>query len=217
MPVTPPRDLGPTLSDGWEMPELVQHWQTSVSGKPHPPRAQGLSHPCGTARGPPTPTPWHQKPPRVHLLRCRFASPFLCLIAKSGLEENREVKALPSCTPRPQKARRDAQRAHRPSGEKLPWTPTLARSQDDARARLGDSLARRARAMGFGDGGSLTPRGQWAQAVAAVAAVAVARVQPARGSGSVAVGPGPASPAVTPLQWGTAGAGGGWCPSEPEP
>lgn len=89
----------------------------------------------------------------MHLLRCRFASPFLCLIAKSGLEESREVKALPSCTPRPQKARRDTRRAHRPSSDKLPWTPTLARSQDDARARLGDSLARRARAMVFGGGG----------------------------------------------------------------
>lgn len=167
---------------------------------------------------PPPPPHGSRSPPRVHLLRCRFASPFLCLIAKSGLEESREVKALPSCTPRPQKARRDTRRAHRPSSDKLPWTPTLARSQDDARARLGDSLARRARAMGFGGGVSLTPRGQWAQAVAAVVAAVGARVQLARGSGSVAVGPGPASPAATPLQWGTAGAGGGgWCPSEPEP
>lgn len=75
VPVTPPRDLGLTLLDGWEVPEPVQHWQTSVSEKPHPPRAQGLSHPCGTARGPPTPTPWLQKPPQGALTALQVCQP----------------------------------------------------------------------------------------------------------------------------------------------
>lgn len=130
--VTPQWELGPTLLDGWEMPEPVWHWQTSVPEKVHLPCAQGLSHPHGAASEPPQCQDPHRPPgcsgtARGDLLRCRFAIPFLCLIIESGLEGRGEVRAWPTRTPRPQKARHDAQPAHPFSIKELPGPPPSQR------------------------------------------------------------------------------------------
>lgn len=137
--------------------------------------------------------PWCQNPPPTlgcsgrawgDLLRCRCASPFLCLIAESGLEGRREVRACPCCVPHPQNPRHYGQPAHCPSGEDLPGPPSPAQNQahlavpnillgsgprgqlcptpparDDARARLGDNLTWQARAVGLGREKGLPPAG----------------------------------------------------------
>lgn len=91
VPPTPPWHLGAALLGGWETLEPAQHWQTPIPGR--------LPHPRDTSRD----TLRLQSPPprdaagrvKGDSLRC---SPFLCLIAKSGLEERGEVRAWTSCT-----------------------------------------------------------------------------------------------------------------------
>lgn len=191
MPVNPQRELGAMLLDGWEMPEPV--WQLANLCP-----AESPSSPCLGI----VPSPWccqgsphgARTPPTLgcsgrawgDLLRCRCASPFLCLIAESGLEGRREVRACPCCVPHQQNPRHCGQPAHCPSSEDLPGPPPQLRirptspsptsrwglapvassalcptppARDDARARLGDSLRWRARAVGLGREKGLPPAG----------------------------------------------------------